>query len=525
MVKSNFSETTVILGIPVDNLDLEEALERIFSMAEAYELDGRPRLGVAVDTDTVIHLHTSAKHPSPTENLMNTLRQSDLMIPIGRPVGWAARIVGTRLKEQFSRSRFFRMFFGRAGEKGKRLFLLGNDAGPVLREESFAGSGPAGVRIAGAARLQAPGGRSPDRDFQTRVLERINASAIDFLLLDLRDPAAGTWFARHRRHLYVPLTLVVTGLQEFLRQAAPPETGRQARGPLPVSRMRLHVARIWRHLFYSTFMFGLTILPLVFYQQYRQAARRLFSPRVPAPFVKSRISRDVQKTAIKIISLPDPLDASVIGEIKEELKQMIRQAPKIVFDLSRVKFIDSSGLGLLLSLWRTAAAKNREIFLVGIRPPVYRFLRLSRTLDFFEKSMCVTIEDVIDILARRSAASSFYYLAVIRGNAAIFHMYGELDAPRVIDIDFNALTETIGGRNAVFNLSGLDFIDSAGTHLFIKIQRYAARHGRICILCGLRQHVRRMFQILRLERLFTITENIFGAELVLRRLERDANDV
>ncbi|MCF8025172.1 MAG: STAS domain-containing protein [Desulfobacteraceae bacterium] len=513
-MKNVFPETTVILGIPIDNLDLEQVIARIFKMASDYETDGRPRTAVAVDIDTLIRFYSGNRSREESGGgLVNTLRQSDLMIPIGRPVGWTARLVGTRLKQKFSCTDFFRRFLSAVEAGKKSLFLLGSDSGGIYRAADILGEARPGLKMAGSA-------HPPDRQEESRysdawLLEKINAAAADFLVLDLRDPATGLWFEKYRHRMYVPVTLVTTGVHRFIRAAGRPVAGTKPRGRPAHKRfagVSLFLPRIWERFFYTSIMFSFTIFPLVMYQQYQQISYKLFRIRSPIPSIKSRISKSGRGVALRIVSMPDPLDASMAGEIKEELKHMVELVPKTVLDFSGVNFMDSSGLGLLLSLWRTAAAKNREIFIIGIRPPVFRFFSLSRTLDFFEKSMCETIDDVIGVLSRRSDSSSLYYLAAIRGNAAVFHMYGELDASRVIDIDMNSVLETIGRRNAVMNLSGLNFVDSAGMHFFVKIQRHVARRGKCCILYGLRDNVRQMFKILRIDRLFVIADDLEEAE-------------
>ncbi|MFW6081618.1 MAG: STAS domain-containing protein [Desulfosalsimonas sp.] len=513
-MKSIFHETTVILGIPIDNADLEQIIARLLEMVAEYETDGRPRTAVAVDIDTVMRLYSgSGKQADQEEGLVNTLRQSDLMIPMGHPVAWTARLVGTRLKEKFSGARFFTGFLNAAEANGKSLFLLGNGSGGIQQAAGIiAGARPA-LKIAGKDSPADEGMESSH--CQARLLEKINAASADFLILDLRDPAAGTWFEKYRQRLYVPVTMVITGTHGFIRAAGVRRAGLSAqKGYL---RVPLFLPRIWKRFFYTSTMFCFTIFPLVMYQQYQRLSYKLFRIRSPIPSVKSRVSKSGQGVALRIVTLPDPLDASMAEEIREELRHIVERASKTVLDFSGVNFMDSSGLGLLLTLWRTAAAKDREIFMIGIRPQVFRFFSLSRTLDFFEKSMCETIDDVIGVLSRRSDSSSFYYLAAIRGNAAIFHIYGELDASRAVDIDMDSVLETIGRRNAVLNLSGLNFADSEGMHFFIKIQRHVARHGKCCILYGLRENIRHMFTILRLDRLFVITDDLDGAESAIER--------
>ncbi|MCF8110234.1 MAG: STAS domain-containing protein [Desulfobacteraceae bacterium] len=513
-MKTIFPETAVILGIPIDNLRLEQIIDRMFKMAADYETDGRPRTAVAVDLNTVVRLYSgSRRNEDYEEAIVNALRQADLMIPTGRPVAWIARLVGTRLKEKFSGYRFFTKFLNTAQLSGKNLFILGDDSGDIKRAVEAIRSVRPELKIAGTADFDSS--RAGKNSYRTWLLEKINSAAADFLILDLRDPAIACWFEKYRYRLYVPLSLVIPDISRFIKAEGKSFQKNRGIGHRIASMIPGFPPYIAKNFFYSSLLFCFTIFPLTMYQQYKRLSYRLFRIRSPLPSIKSRVSKSGKGIALRIITLPDPLDASMAEEIRDELKELVARAPKTVLDFSGVNFIDSSGLGLLLSLWRTAASKDREVFMIGIRPPVFRFFSLSRTLDFFEKNMCESIDDVIGVLSRRSDSSSFYYLAAIRGNAAIFHMYGELDASRVKDINVNSVLETIGRRNAVLNLSGLDFIDSAGMQFFVRIQRHVTRRGRCCIMYGLREYVRQMFTILKLDRMFVIADDLDEAETAL----------
>lgn len=508
-MKPALFETTVLLGVPIDNLGLDEAVDRIFSMTDACARDGRPRLAVAVDADTIIRLNAKPNaRTGQSRDWINAMRHSDLMMPMGRATAWAARSMGTRLKPPFSGDQWFDKFLRLAEKKQKSLFLVGSSSREVNAAADLLRPAYPDLRLAGWVAFGSRHSQKPDNSPDTGLVDEINSSYADFLLIDLQDPRVGSWLGRHRHRLNIPVTLAFTGSRQITSAIAKHLQGKHGNIPL-----FLYI--IWRQFLHTPVVFGFKLLPIVLYQQYQYLAHKLFHVRLPTAPVKASMSRSPQGTILKIIVLPDPLDASVIGEIKDELKSMIRQAPKIVLDLSGVYFMDSSGLGLLLALWRTAAAENRQIFLVGVQPPVYRFFKVSRTLDFFEKSILPDQDAAIALLSRNSRGSSFYYLAVIRGSATVFHLYGQLDAPSAAAMDMESIIETIGDRNAIFNLAGLKFIDSAGMHLFIQIQRHAARNGRTCIFCGLTPQVQQLFEILRLDKFFFVTEDIPAAEKLL----------
>ncbi|MGM0452987.1 MAG: STAS domain-containing protein [Thermodesulfobacteriota bacterium] len=514
-------DSVVILGIPVDNLDAAESVDRLFDMIGAFDRDGRPRLAVTVGADTLMKLRGWGKQQAYSSAFMNTLRHADLLIPVGAPVFRAAKVLGASLKARFSGAFLFKQILAKAGAANTAVFFLGGKSPVIHRAAELVKTTHTGIRIAGTGSITASNAQQPKPETPTaaKVAAQINSSGADLLIIDLNDPLMADWFEQYRHRLYVPLTLVTSSADDLLK-AAPQhrqKTAKRIRGLGGKSRINLFFKRFGQRFFCEQAMFALLIFHFVADQKYHQLRFKLSHHRSMMTYAEKTVAKSGRGMAVKTITLPDPLDASITEDIRHHIRQMSRQAPKIVLDCSRVHFIDSSGLGLLLGLWRLAKAENREIFIVGIKPDVYRFFRLSRTLDFFEKHMYDTIADVLTAIRKRSQYASFYYLAVIRTRAVLLHFFGQLDASELPEIDTQALMATIGGRNAIFNLTGLHFIDSAGIHLFVKLHRHITANGGHCILCGLQDHVRWLFRVMRLDSLFIITDNIFAAELALRR--------
>ena len=63
---------------------------------------------------------------------------------------------------------------------------------------------------------------------------------------------------------------------------------------------------------------------------------------------------------------------------------MLEANTKLVFDLSRLRFVDSSGLGAFLSCLRHVNAKGGDLKLCGMSKPVravFELVRLHRIFD------------------------------------------------------------------------------------------------------------------------------------------------
>ncbi|SFS07178.1 anti-sigma B factor antagonist [Granulicella pectinivorans] len=83
------------------------------------------------------------------------------------------------------------------------------------------------------------------------------------------------------------------------------------------------------------------------------------------------------------------LDAGTTAAFKEAMKPLLRDGAKVVLDLSKVEFIDSSGLGALVSSLKAAHGVNAEIKLFGLRKPVralFELVRMHRVFEVFNSA-------------------------------------------------------------------------------------------------------------------------------------------
>jgi anti-sigma B factor antagonist len=104
-----------------------------------------------------------------------------------------------------------------------------------------------------------------------------------------------------------------------------------------------------------------------------------------------------QQNGITVV-VPDGsrLDAEVAGELRLTLLKLIEQGQrKLIVDLRSVDFIDSSGLGALVSaLKRLKQADTAgDIRLANVRPSVYAVLEIIRLNRVFMQTP--TVDDAV----------------------------------------------------------------------------------------------------------------------------------
>jgi len=84
--------------------------------------------------------------------------------------------------------------------------------------------------------------------------------------------------------------------------------------------------------------------------------------------------------------LSEVLDAGNTEEFKTGFTSILNESNKVVFEMSRVKFIDSSGCGTLLFCQKQLSKLGGNLKLCGVQESVnslFELVRMDRILDIF----------------------------------------------------------------------------------------------------------------------------------------------
>jgi len=83
-----------------------------------------------------------------------------------------------------------------------------------------------------------------------------------------------------------------------------------------------------------------------------------------------------------IIKLIGELDMHSASDLNESINTIRKNNIKlIILNFSKVSFVDSTGLGVILGRYRVIAAENGQILLVGLKPQVKKIFELSGILN------------------------------------------------------------------------------------------------------------------------------------------------
>lgn len=81
--------------------------------------------------------------------------------------------------------------------------------------------------------------------------------------------------------------------------------------------------------------------------------------------------------------MEDRIDAAVAIQFKDRMREVLVDAPaRVMLDLERVGFLDSSGLGAVVAVMKLLGP-DRRLELAGLTPTVQKVFRLTRMDSIF----------------------------------------------------------------------------------------------------------------------------------------------
>ncbi len=371
----------VVLGVPFDNLTLDEATACIFDIMERSYKDGKSRLVCVADRNCIDHaLYGGFKKKS--LDLLSVLRKADAVIAEHMPAVRMSRFLGPALKECIMSGDLISRIAREALLRRKSIYILGSGSESVKHAWALLVDCFPGVMIAGGHSLSVhSGGIKPFDTYKSdaAAIDRINASSADILFISLGSPNQEIWFERNRDMLRIPVCICVGDIFASIAGSelcAPSWTRIAALEDL--FRSRSTRGRMRKYSLIDLVKFWLLILPSILLRQYSKA---VLHKRFPNTGTGKIFYRYWTRGTRELFSLTLP--GIVDSETARRLCLLIPKMPDshLVLDFSHVGSIDSAGLGFLLhliSVWNTG---TYEILPVGLDGVIKKILAYSRIYE------------------------------------------------------------------------------------------------------------------------------------------------
>lgn len=96
-----------------------------------------------------------------------------------------------------------------------------------------------------------------------------------------------------------------------------------------------------------------------------------------------QLQTQTRPKVIAVTVLEDRIDAATAIQFKEKMRDLTKNGPaRVVLDLARVQFLDSSGLGAIVAV-KKLLGPDRVLELSGLTPTVEKVFRLTRMDSIF----------------------------------------------------------------------------------------------------------------------------------------------
>ncbi|MBD2750182.1 WecB/TagA/CpsF family glycosyltransferase [Microvirga sp. BT688] len=345
-------EVYCLQGFPIDSIGMQEVMPRLLAAMV-------PHSSYLLSTPNLNFLAASQSDAGFRESL----RTSDLCPPDGIALVWIARLLGIPIKERVAGSDIFEAFVTREKlQRPIRVFLFGGAEGVAAMAAEVLNKNATGVICVGWIN---PGFGSVEEMSHSHIINAINASGADLLLVALGAAKGQAWLQRNHHIIQVPVRSHLGATIAFV-------AGTIKRAPTTVRKLGLEwLWRIkeepvlWRR--YTKDVSALSalmvtrVLPLAFVSLLARAKRA----------VKQRKCRTMVTSTAKEakVSLLGSVSASDVPALRATFKQVIKRTDHLNVDLSGLNDIDARALGLLMMLRKQMISKYGSFKLSN--PPVF----------------------------------------------------------------------------------------------------------------------------------------------------------
>lgn len=319
-----------LMGVAFDIVDMPTVLDRL-----RQAVDSRSR--VVLSTPNVNNIVT-VQHNA---GYRDAVAGCELVVPDGMPLVWLARLLGIRTRRIAGSDLFQLLMNGEAGPL--RVFFFGAPEGVAQTacERLNRDGGP----VSGAG-WHYPGFGSVAEMTAPDVLERVNATAPDFVVVALGTAKGQQWIERAAASLTAPLLSHLGAVVNFVAGAvrrAP--HWMQNVGLEWLWRIREEPA-LWRR--YATDGWALgglclrSVLPL--------ASRRLWRMVLPVQS-SARVELAVGEAGQKRLVLSGNWLPADLGSLRAALTTLTATDGAVIIDAQSLGWVDHSFVGLLIRLY------------------------------------------------------------------------------------------------------------------------------------------------------------------------------
>ena len=365
-------DRSVILGIPVDHVNMEGALNRIMGMVNQYEEDAKARLVATANVDFIVNAHDRNKGDDAQE-LLSVLRSAEMVTADGMPLVWLSKMLGKPLEERVTGADMVPALAEKAAQEGKSIYFFGGIDGSAKRTAQILKEKHPDLQVAGYSNPMI----DMDDEIENKVeIARINITKPDVLLIALGNPKQELWFNRYKKYLKVPVSMGIGGTFEFISgvTSRAPEWMQRV-GLEWIYRMSQDPRRLINRYVKGLFTFNRMTLPLLLMNSIASRLKQSRSQEMPSNepvLARRRTSEQELWTNIEAIQ-------GLKGKI-----EVVFDARILMLDFSAIRALSSADAARFMDVFLEVQRLEMFCLVSGVSWLPHILFRLYRINDLLE---------------------------------------------------------------------------------------------------------------------------------------------
>ena len=348
-------EIYCIAGLPFDAIDMEQTINRLH--------EAKLNKTTCFLTTPNLNFLALAQEDS---GFRDSVIHSDIVIADGAPIVWIAKLLNIPIRERVAGSTLFEAL-GQDANRKMAVYFFGGPDGAGAEASKKINEKSVGLTSVG---YQAPGFGSVNDMSTPMIIEGINSSRADFLVVALGAKKGQAWIVKNLRSITVPLVSHLGAVINF-------EANRLKRAPVSFQKLGFEwlwrikeEPQLWKRYWGDGWFFlrllATKILPHSLWLRFNRK-------RLDQLSSNSKVILNCEGADCKLVISGVVLDP-VSSKILEIVKQASLQNKNIVLDLTNAEYLGPGFFGLLLLLKKQLENKQLQFNVTGMQAKMKKLL-------------------------------------------------------------------------------------------------------------------------------------------------------
>jgi len=362
-------ESFCILGLPFDGLDLDGSVSRVSSAIDLAEpcFLSTPNLNFVIATQA-------------DDAFFDSVVESDLSVADGMPLIWVAKLLGVPIRERVAGSTLFDELSNKPREKKVKVFFFGGQAGVAERAHDALNETSDGMVCCG---FYDPGFVSIDEMSDPAIIEQINASEPDFIVVALGAKKGQAWIQKNRGKLNAAVISHLGAVINFVAGSI---------DRAPVVWQRLGLEWVWRikqepNLWRRYLMDGIGFIRLLMTKVFPLAIYDRVLKK--SGCYEKLCAASWAESGEQVVLLSGSINQQNMKPVKEFLSSIIdveyadSTRNRLVLNFADVEYIDGAFIATLMLFQQALVKQGQGLELVNVPLRIQRILNMNNVIGRF----------------------------------------------------------------------------------------------------------------------------------------------